>query len=419
MDNHFSDWLITNKHLQGKHDQKTHGSWASGKTSIDVKQTPVTEEITARRLPGDPNYQRQRELDQEIREKRRSLVPFDKNLRDYEEQYHKEQEKIQRYFLNKVNKLNFDYQKIVQKIHELEKSENPEDQKAIEALRKKVLKIQKKVKKIDTETTNAKVVLMDKLHQFSGEYKQAKFDYENLQSAEAIALGIELAEKVRTKFIEVSGTAKSPNNLSNLLIVPWDEQGNIEPDAIFNTNDRMSGHGESRHGDNWNKGFYYAKTLITDNPLLTSRPVPIKLMAQSQDDGRAFASDDMIQMSRFSSNPITVLHELGHIIEGRDPLIRRLCQEFLDRRTINTDTGDFDPPEPLNKYGAGYRDDEFTRKDKFLSPYMGKNYYRTASEILSMGMQYMWERPYDLATKDPDMFNFIYAVTRLGGNNTQ
>jgi len=45
---------------------------------------------------------------------------------------------------------------------------------------------------------------------------------------------------------------------------------------------------------------------------------------------------------------------------------------------------------------------------------MGKIYSHKATEIISMGLQYMHENPYQLATQDPEYYDFIWGITRLG-----
>lgn len=98
-----------------------------------------------------------------------------------------------------------------------------------------------------------------------------------------------------------------------------------------------------------------------------------------------------------------VCHELGHELEEKDREIHKQALAFYDRRTKG---------EKLAWMGRGFEPDEMTRKDKFLDAYMGKDYKRDATELVSMGIQYMVRDPYGLASRDPDMFDWIYAVLR-------
>lgn len=99
----------------------------------------------------------------------------------------------------------------------------------------------------------------------------------------------------------------------------------------------------------------------------------------------------------------TVIHELGHELEEADAQVHREAMDFLRRRTKG---------ERLEWLGPGYGRDEKSRKDKFIRPYMGKDYGADATEIISMGLEYIWRDPWEFAEKDPDMFDFILAVVR-------
>jgi len=113
-----------------------------------------------------------------------------------------------------------------------------------------------------------------------------------------------------------------------------------------------------------------------------------------------------------SSGKITMLHELGHWLEDRDPAIHQKALAFLDRRTVGETAqwlGD------LTKF-KGYKKHEIAKPDKFSMPYMGKVYDsetlgRYATEIVSMGIQEMFD-PVSFAKADPDYFDFMYDLLR-------
>jgi SPP1 gp7 family putative phage head morphogenesis protein len=119
---------------------------------------------------------------------------------------------------------------------------------------------------------------------------------------------------------------------------------------------------------------------------------------------------DGIHVSK-SSDIKTIIHELGHWLEDKERTFFAKITEFLDHRTKN------DNVLPLKKFNPAYKKDEKTKPDKFLSPYMGKQYYtssgqRLASEILSMGLEYFYDDPAELAKEDPEYFDFIYDLVR-------
>jgi len=127
----------------------------------------------------------------------------------------------------------------------------------------------------------------------------------------------------------------------------------------------------------------------------------------------------------------TAIHELGHYFERKvsinntyvpfdrsktwwKPYIEQNYPEgqtyildaerkFYARRTEGED---------LVWLGRGYSTSEKTRKDKFISPYMGKDYQGHDFELVSMGFQYAYTEPETLA-KDPDMESWIYGILSL------
>ncbi len=105
---------------------------------------------------------------------------------------------------------------------------------------------------------------------------------------------------------------------------------------------------------------------------------------------------------------LIVVHELGHVLETRDPAIHAEIRRWYNRRTEG---------EEPSWMGAGYETHEVTRRDAFMHPYIGKEYgvESGSSEVLSMGIQYFYEKPMEMATQDPDYFDFVYAVLRMGG----
>lgn len=104
--------------------------------------------------------------------------------------------------------------------------------------------------------------------------------------------------------------------------------------------------------------------------------------------------------------PATASHELGHRMEQVIPGINDLCQEFLRRRTAGETPVRLKDLFPLSRY----RPDETTRKDRFVDPYMGKDYGDSATEILSMGLESVYNGTYNLWDDDPECADFILGV---------
>lgn len=106
-----------------------------------------------------------------------------------------------------------------------------------------------------------------------------------------------------------------------------------------------------------------------------------------------------------------VVHEIGHWLEGNARGVNSDAVAFLNRRRGT------EALQSLAGTQAGYGPDEYAYFDQFLSPYMGKVYRDAAgtiegTEIVSMGLEYMYTRPVELSQGDPDMFNFIWGVLR-------
>ena len=119
--------------------------------------------------------------------------------------------------------------------------------------------------------------------------------------------------------------------------------------------------------------------------------------------GRAsFDNDISIHIKNYDSKGV-IIHETGHYMEKHSPGVHKKVMDFYDKRTKGC---------PLEWLGPGYEKHEMTRKDKFMSAYMGKDYKGEASEILSMGLEQMYWNPTKFATEDPEMFDFIFNLVR-------
>ena len=106
-----------------------------------------------------------------------------------------------------------------------------------------------------------------------------------------------------------------------------------------------------------------------------------------------------------------VVHELGHHLEASNPAIHQAAMAFLNERRQKDKHYKMEKLTKLRPQCA-YRDDEVAFKDKFIDPYIGKDYRGTATEVISMGLQYMYSDPVKLATEDPDYFRFLYRTLR-------
>ena len=124
----------------------------------------------------------------------------------------------------------------------------------------------------------------------------------------------------------------------------------------------------------------------------------------------------------------TAIHEMGHWLEYHVPGVTEAVQDFLQHRIAKKG----DRPRSLNdvyeeQYGPvkdkkPYMDDEEGYGDDFvktfgpiMAHYVGKVYKKTRSgdtptEIMSMGLQQMYEDPHGFSVKDPEYFDFVVGI---------
>ena len=98
-------------------------------------------------------------------------------------------------------------------------------------------------------------------------------------------------------------------------------------------------------------------------------------------------------------------HELAHVLEHLNKWIVEAEAEFYERRTKGEQL------QLLSDVtGIGYAPYERTKTDKFLEPYIGKDYGGNAYELLSMGVEHVLYNRYGRMGKDPDYEAFIIGL---------
>lgn len=120
----------------------------------------------------------------------------------------------------------------------------------------------------------------------------------------------------------------------------------------------------------------------------------------------------------------TPYHEIGHMVEFYDQDIVRLSKDWIASRTAG------EKPVKLKEIfkNFNYRDDEITKKDDFISPYIGKE-YPNATEVFSMGIESLYvpsigklkridsqgKPEFKYITDDPEYLNLIIGLLVTGG----
>jgi hypothetical protein len=120
----------------------------------------------------------------------------------------------------------------------------------------------------------------------------------------------------------------------------------------------------------------------------------------------------------------TIMHEMGHWLEKENPEVLAKASELWRTRTASDDFKSLKDlyPGDMGKHMVN----EYAKRDEWLSPYMGKVYFKDggtlknkpshpsaiidSTEIVSMGIETLWEDPLHLAYNDPKTFDFIWSV---------
>lgn len=119
-----------------------------------------------------------------------------------------------------------------------------------------------------------------------------------------------------------------------------------------------------------------------------------------------------IELDTFDGAPVAV-HEYGHHIDEKVPGAMAASLKFLEHRVGNEVPTKMKDLYPNSKY----KDDEYGRKDDFDKAfdtngayYVGKDYNGRFTEVVSMGVQKLYEDPINFAKKDPEYFKFVMGI---------
>lgn len=160
------------------------------------------------------------------------------------------------------------------------------------------------------------------------------------------------------------------------------------------------------------RGRQIFEDIVEDRSSIHGKTVDVK-RPTVYGPNRAYYHRGAIHMPAKTSERTTV-HELGHWLEEMDSGVHKRAIEFLNRRTAGQQ------PVKLKDYwndvrpgyGDSYKDHEIGIKDAFMDIYMGKLYGGRASEIISMGLEYLAFEPLRFAKEDPEYFDFMVDIAR-------
>lgn len=187
-----------------------------------------------------------------------------------------------------------------------------------------------------------------------------------------------------------------------------------------------------------NEGVELFKRIVGDHPALRGKKLDVRILGQGEGNRRerySFSPIDELERTALAAggghvmltakSPNSVIvHEMGHWMEHAVPEATKRISQFLKRRSKAELLSPLNALEVTNQYD----DAELGVADEFIVPYIGKYYARGispagfrpdwnriyASEVLSMGLQYMYENPVKFAQQDPEMFDLIFDILRMG-----
>ena len=113
----------------------------------------------------------------------------------------------------------------------------------------------------------------------------------------------------------------------------------------------------------------------------------------------------------------TVTHELGHLLENTLPGAKTAANAFLDYRLNGQRPLPLAQLFPDLRFGPDEEgaDDDFARvwgHGSTRSWYNGKRYADGDTEIISMGLERLYDAPTAFAEQDPEYFRFIVGILR-------
>lgn len=152
-----------------------------------------------------------------------------------------------------------------------------------------------------------------------------------------------------------------------------------------------------------NRGLDFLKSIVPRGVIDDA-----KFFLQEDETGRAGFLFGTVYMGELSDEK-TAVHEFAHGLEYWNPKILAAAKALRARRTAGK------PLLKLSKLipGSNYDDDEVARDGGFPSHYCGKVYPADdATELLSMGCQYLYEDPAKFMRQDPEYFRFVVDAIR-------
>lgn len=149
-----------------------------------------------------------------------------------------------------------------------------------------------------------------------------------------------------------------------------------------------------------------------DADAVTDMYLSVYEIPKGDKEQRAYAKRSQIFITS-ENGPDVIVHEAGHVLEGQRA--SSAAQAFLKHRVGDESLAKLKDIFPT----TAYKDNEYGRKDDFektfagdlnAAYYTGKHYEHGSTEILSMGVQLLYNDPIGFARRDPEYFKFVTGI---------
>lgn len=156
------------------------------------------------------------------------------------------------------------------------------------------------------------------------------------------------------------------------------------------------------------------KDSMVEFYMLTGGQGSDSLKSLVKESDRAWANQYTKKINIGKGDKRTMFHEMAHHVEFEDEILRSSAREWIEKRAEG-------PTQKLKDLtGVDYEDGEKAFPDKFIDPYVGKDYGKHSStEVISMGIEHFTDSKtmLELYKKDPEHFAFILgAIKRKRAN---
>lgn len=208
--------------------------------------------------------------------------------------------------------------------------------------------------------------------------------------------------KAHKRVIKVTGKVKDSISFKFMSVTGLDEMDQKISHCMYDFEKRISDGTDMRIAlkglvDSSSKMYYTKigtndpKTDIIMNNLSkivgdSNKGLTSDLVVNIMESGRSNYAPDVntINVSNSKNLSERIYHEYGHHLEASKRSIHRCAVKFLDRRTEGEESIKLADLIP----NIGYPDDEITKKNHFIHPYIGRQYpYNASTEIISTGIQ--------------------------------